>query len=1017
MEREYSFRKYDDEKLRNLDYKSFRPYYIIITDNLKMARNIEIIKKILNEKINFGFSILIKNDRLANLPGGCSTFLNIDPNGSGMFENELVSTKQKSFNAEINNNLDLENLARELANIPLEIDSPDASLPDVVSFLQMYNIGKVEQLNTIDRWRNNNPTISLQVPVGIDEHGELFNLDLHEKAHGPHGLIAGMTGSGKSEFIITYILSLAVNFHPDEIQFVLIDYKGGGLAGAFENKETGMKLPHLAGTITNLDTIEMNRSLASIQSELRRRQRLFNEARDSLNESTIDIYKYQKLYRDGMVKKPISHLFIISDEFAELKAQQPEFMSQLISTARIGRSLGVHLILATQKPAGVVDDQIWSNSKFRVCLKVQDKSDSVDMIKCPDAAMLKKTGRFYLQVGYNEFFALGQSAWCGAQYYPSDKVRKEVNNSLDFINTIGQPIRSIEDTKKNVLVASKGEELPNIMKYIINLAKEQNIESSKLWLDRIPEYIYVENLKKKYNCLTTKYILEPIIGEFDDPNNQRQGILRLPLTEDGNLIIYGTAGSGKEQLITTIIYSLLVNYGVDEVNIYVLDFGAETLKVYENAPQVGNVLYLNDKEKTINLFRMISEIIETRKKMFINFNGDYVSYIRNSGKTIPNIVVFINNYEMFLELYSDYEDILQQISRDGLKYGVVFVVSTSSASSIKYRLRQNFKQELVLQMNDEADYTNILGNTNKVYPSKIKGRGLVKLDQVYEFQTAYPYKESEQSDYLKQIITKLNQAYKTKAKPIPILPEIVSLDFVKSELDGLSKIPIGIIKSSLSIDCFDFKAKYISIITGNEIDLFKGFINGVVSEIFDVNQSKLYVLDAMEIIYESIAKKVDANNIGFDNIMTKINEYIFECHEIYSSNGYSRESLKSKPLITVILLGVSDIISRLSDEVKTKFIDAIQKGKDLGVINILFIDSSQGLKKLEYEGWYKTVIANNRGIWLGNGISDQFSIKLSKSPRELREVLESNFGYSVKNGIATLIKTVEDKEEKEDTLE
>ena len=237
-----------------------------------------------------------------------------------MFENELVSTKQKSFAAEINYNLNLDEVARNLANIPLEIESPDASLPDIVSFLQMYNIGKVEQLNTIDRWRNNNPTMSLQVPVGIDEHGELFNLDLHEKAHGPHGLIAGMTGSGKSEFIITYILSLAVNFHPDEIQFVLIDYKGGGLAGAFENKETGMKLPHLAGTITNLDTIEMNRSLASIQSELRRRQRLFNEARDSLNESTIDIYKYQKLYRDGLVKKPISHLFIISDEFAELKA-------------------------------------------------------------------------------------------------------------------------------------------------------------------------------------------------------------------------------------------------------------------------------------------------------------------------------------------------------------------------------------------------------------------------------------------------------------------------------------------------------------------------------------------------------------------------------------------------------------------------------------------------------------------------------------------------------------------------
>ena len=128
---------------------------------------------------------------------------------------------------------------------------------------------------------------------------------------------------------------MAINYSPNEVSFILIDYKGGGLAGAFHNKETGMKLPHLAGSITNLDTVEMNRSLASIQSELRRRQKIFNEARDSLNESTIDIYKYQALFREGLVKEPVTHLFIISDEFAELKQQQPEFMTQLGQTLNL----------------------------------------------------------------------------------------------------------------------------------------------------------------------------------------------------------------------------------------------------------------------------------------------------------------------------------------------------------------------------------------------------------------------------------------------------------------------------------------------------------------------------------------------------------------------------------------------------------------------------------------------------------------------------------------------------------
>ena len=253
--------------------------------------------------------------------------------------------------------------------------------------VRIATVNDAEQLNILNRWKINNPVLSLDTVVGVHPNGEDFKLDLHEKFHGPHGLIAGSTGSGKSEFIITYILSMAINYHPYEVQFVLIDYKGGGLAGAFENKESGVKIPHLIGSITNLDANEINRSLVSIQSELKRRQRIFNEVKDKTGESTVDIYKYQKMFREGQVKEPMAHLFIISDEFAELKSQQPEFLAQLVSTARIGRSLGVHLILATQKPSGVVNDQIWSNSKFKICLKVQDRSDSMEVLKKPDAAL------------------------------------------------------------------------------------------------------------------------------------------------------------------------------------------------------------------------------------------------------------------------------------------------------------------------------------------------------------------------------------------------------------------------------------------------------------------------------------------------------------------------------------------------------------------------------------------------------------------------------------------------------
>ena len=226
---------------------------------------------------------------------------------------------------------------KKISETKINTESAGYMLPNMVTFLEMYNVGKVEHLNPTERWKNNNPVKSLAAPIGVGVDGKLFNLDLHEKFQGPHGLVAGMTGSGKSEFLITYILSMAVNYSPDEVAFVLIDYKGGGLADAFEDKNRGIHLPHLVGTITNLDGASIQRSLMSIKSELKRRQTVFKEAKSQTNEGTMDIYDYQKLYRNHKVSQPVPHLIIISDEFAEMKAQQPEFMDELIST-EIGRA-------------------------------------------------------------------------------------------------------------------------------------------------------------------------------------------------------------------------------------------------------------------------------------------------------------------------------------------------------------------------------------------------------------------------------------------------------------------------------------------------------------------------------------------------------------------------------------------------------------------------------------------------------------------------------------------------------
>ena len=453
--------------------KTFSPYYLIITDDYPMIRKLDIIDNMLKFKDDCGFSLVCVENQLRRLPSECVNFVSIDDKASVVLCTDINNYYQQQFSNELSYNIDVEACLKKLANIPIEFTEDNRNLPTSIGFLEMFNVGKVEQLNTLNRWKLNNPMQSLRAQVGVNDEGNPIYLDLHEKYHGPHGLIAGTTGSGKSEFIITYILSMALNYSPNEVAFILIDYKGGGLAGAFENKTQGIRLPHLAGTITNLDKSELNRTLVSINSELQRRQQKFNEVRDKLGESTIDIYKYQKFFREKKIDEPMPHLFIISDEFAELKAQQPEFMDDLISAARIGRSLGIHLILATQKPSGVVNDQIWSNSKFKVCLKVQDTSDSNEMLKMPDAAYITNAGRFFLQVGNNEMLVLGQSGWAGTQYVASDVVKRKYDRSVLFIDDIGNAYKSVEDTgTRKVSNGDGGDELSNVLKYICRLQLE-----------------------------------------------------------------------------------------------------------------------------------------------------------------------------------------------------------------------------------------------------------------------------------------------------------------------------------------------------------------------------------------------------------------------------------------------------------------------------------------------------------------------------------------------------------------
>ncbi|MGN0202923.1 MAG: type VII secretion protein EssC [Coprococcus sp.] len=982
--------------------KDTAPYYVIFAFDRKLMERTEMIRQILSKKKNLRMSLVAVTGEFAQLPKECRAVVELmNRSQAQLFDKNHISGEIRQLTPDIWLTTDPLTLSRKLANIHLNLANQKYRLPKMISFLEMYHVGKIEHLNPSVRWRENDPTKTLQVPVGVDTAGNLFNLDLHEKFHGPHGLVAGMTGSGKSEFIITYILSLAINFGPEEIAFVLIDYKGGGLTGAFEDNERGIRLPHLAGTITNLDGASVQRSLISIQSELRRRQAVFNEARRIANEGTMDIYKYQRLYRQHVVSEPMPHLFIISDEFAELKMQQPEFMEQLVSAARIGRSLGIHLILATQKPAGIVDDQIWSNSRFRVCLKVQDKSDSMDMIKRPDAASLSETGRFYLQVGFNEYFDMGQSAWCGAPYYPSERAEESVDDSIVVVDRMGRPIREIKPQKRHIFTQTEQKQIVAIVRYLSALADEEHIHMPNLWLPPIPAVVLVDDLTEKYSYHSDAYVMNPIIGEYDDPFNQAQHLITLPLTTEGNAVIYGSTGSGKELFLHAIIYSLITGHDAGQVNLYLMDFGAETLLSYASAPQVGDVLVSVDNEKMTNLFRMLQDECAQRKRRFMTYGGDYQSFIRESGETLPNIVIVLNNYAAFSEMFDELEDVLTLLTREGPKYGIYFILTVSSANGIRYRLQQNFKQMFVLQMNDPTDYTGLLGQTEGMLPSAILGRGLVKYDRIYEFQTAHSTDMENLVLFNRQLSGQLAAEANIRAPHVPVLPETVDVGFVADCIHTLSDVPVGVNTTSLRIEKINLKeisSYYVLSADTSEAVLFA---RGLVQVLSRLNVQTT-VLDVGRVFEEAETQGITWLSEDVETYLGKLILEVADRYNTCKAAGMDAASMQGRSEQVIVIAGLKTLTETLSEDGQDKLRLILEKGEAIHRLHYIICDSAEDCTGVYFD-WYRKRPNAKSGIWIGQGISSQYIFSLKKRMFSEDELAPS-MGYIIESGRPTLVK-------------
>ena len=403
---------------------------------------------------------------------------------------------------------------------------------------------------------------------------------------------------------------------------------------------------------------------------------------------------------------------------------------------------------------------------------------------------------------------------------------------------------------------------------------------------------------------------------------------------------------------------------------------------------------------------MLNATINERKKLFANFGGSFVNYIKNSNRKISNIVVIINNYEAYIEAYDKYSDTLNSITRECYKYGIYFVLTVNTPNGVRFRLRQNFSLIYALNQNNEDDFSSIINGFRRNYPAKNFGRGIVKIDDIYEFQSAV-ISDTNMNEAIANKISTFNKN-NFKVKKIPVLPEIVDKNSVSTVLNKTSDIAIGINKNSLNISTFDFKKNIINLISTLDLLSIDKFINPLINQIIFKQNRKLIVINSTDFkVNEDSRKYYQYVDGSFDDFAGKLCNYINDLYNMYKDNNYNRDFLSNIKPIYCMIIGIDDLMSKLSIDNKRIFEDMFTKCKDLDIINFIIVDSVDKIRKVESESWYRNNSNKSFGIWLGNGINEQYSINISQKVANMRDDVPNNFCFVINRGKAEYVKYVE----------
>ncbi len=586
-------------------------------------------------------------------------------------------------------------------------------IPGAVSFLDLHGFDALEPEGHQQRWSRDNATpagvrrkFSLRALVGQSADGP-FYLDL--KAQGPHALVGGTTGAGKSEFLQSWVLGMAAAYGPDRVTFLYVDYKGGS---AFSEC---VKLPHSVGLVTDLTPQLVQRALTSLRAELQFRERLL-AAKGAKDLETLD--------QAGDPDTPPS-LVIVIDEFAALAKEVPDFVDGIVDIAQRGRSLGLHLIMATQRPAGVIKDNLRANTNLRIALRMADEADSADILGLRDAAHVDPSmpGRALARTGPGRVDTF-QAAYAGAFSVPhAGPPPLEIHQvAMGTVATWRPP---------DIHVPARGDDEPDALRVVwamrAAMARLGTPAPRRPWLDELAVTYDLADLARRTDTVTGV-----AFGVVDNPSRQAQHVATYEPDRDGNLVVLGGAGAGKSTALRTIALGTTLARGAEPVHIYGLHAASGGLEMLRPLSHVADVVGIGDVERVGRMMNRLSGIVRERSTRFTAARAsslpEYCS--TPTARRLPRILLLVDGYGTFQadymndvgrqQVFADFQEVLAQ----GRAVGVHVVMSVDRVGALHTSIQALVSRTVVLRLGDENQYGLLGLRHTGLNPRSPAGRGI-----------------------------------------------------------------------------------------------------------------------------------------------------------------------------------------------------------------------------------------------------------------------------------------------------